>query len=375
MNRQALLKALLAAKPSLGPTDGVLPMLSHFCFMDDILYAYSDVTATIVEIATGLTCALHGETLIGLLGVLGTDEVDIKLLNATTASINLGTGTAKVPMRGAEDFIFELPNEEAVATFVFDAAAIKAMEVCLQSVAKDSMKAEFNGVTITADAKTGIQMYSTNNVTASRAQLGKFVGRKVATAVLPVEACDQMLKLNAGSPDKFGTVQICERTAMVDYAAGVSMVTKLIPGKLQVFHNVFAGHADKATFFSLPPELLGEIQKALVVLSRNAIKEIELVFDKGTMTVTADGIMGKLKTKIGTAAPADFAAKVFINPEHVLRILPHVDEIAVNHERSLVFRGDGLTHLISSISRVQAPPEQQPDKIPKPNIEEDDIPF
>ncbi len=82
-----------------------------------------------------------------------------------------------------------------------------------------------------------------------------------------------------------------------------------------------------------------------------------------------------MKTMIGTTAPK-LEATVYVDPDFVLRILPHVDEMAVNDKRSLVFQGNGITHVISSISRVvNNPPEEQAKKPQAMNIEDDDIPF
>lgn len=378
VNRQDLLKALLAAKPSLGGSDGVIPILSHFCFMGDVVYAWSDVTATIVPIETGMTCALHGDTLIGVLAAMDKDDVTIGMQDGN-ATINVGTGTVKVPKLDAKDFLFDPPAEETVFDFIFGDDAIKAMGVCLQSTGSDTMRPEYMGVTVRA-TKEGVFFYSTNNTTATRYALGLDKVKKPGAVVLPVEACQQMVKLNQGSSE-FGTVEVAQKTASITFSDGVTLVCKLIPAKIDMMDKVFRAHVDNARFFALPPQLEAELRRAEVLLSKDGVKEAELAFAKGMLTISVAGTLGTMRTAVSVADKA-VDAKVYVNPEVVLRILGHVDQIAVNDNQSLVFHGGGLDHVISSMARVRkeeapAPAVKagRPTMKPRPNIEEDDIPF
>jgi hypothetical protein len=134
MNTQELIAALTLAKPCLGSPDSLLPVLTHFCFFDDIVYAYNEVSAIVIALDTKLNCGLHGDTLLGILSAAGAEEVKVKTGKDDVADINVGNGWVKVPAMKPETFVFEMPEEAPQCTVPLSDDFCSGLEACLVSV-------------------------------------------------------------------------------------------------------------------------------------------------------------------------------------------------------------------------------------------------
>ena len=367
MKTSEMLTALGLAKSSLGPNDSQMQVLTHFCFVDDIIYAYNDITAVVVEAQTGLSCALHGETLMGILAVAGAEEVKIKL-EGGGASLDVGNGWVKIPVLPKEDFLFTFPDEDPVLELTFTDAMAAAFERCLMSVGTDTLRPEFSGITVQVN-KDSVVFYSTDNVSATRFKPeGKFLSRKTMTTVIPGIACEQMLKLRG--PDT--KIALGERAGVMS-AGQVTLVTKLLPAVVGQFEGIFAKHVEPSTFCPLPVELGREIAKAVVLLGKESVKRCVLNFGRGEATVSASGVLGSMKTTVPMPKNQPVNGLVIMSPELIARILPYADTIAVNDQSSLVFQKGGMTHIISS-SAVSSKPPTKGNKVDADGLEED-IPF
>lgn len=344
-----LLAALKIAQPCLGGAENALPVLSHFCFMGDALYAFDDLTAILVEQETGLHCALHGPTLLGLLEA-STSAQDVKVSMAEhSVGLDVGTGRVRVPMLKEQDFILKLPGDAPQFSLQLTAEVVKGFELCLLSVGKDSLQPEFMGATV-AVVDGSLVFYSSDNASATRYVPQKFVtlARDFA-AVLPEESISKLLRLcsSLGRGDAV-TLALSARGAVVQFggAPGVTWFSKVLQAKPEIYVKVFEGHAVGATVCELPPELAAEVMKASVLLSRESVKQCVLNFGGGRITVEANGTLGSMSTTV--PCDGELTGAVCVVPEDLVRVLPYSSQIAVNNERSLLLSGGGFTHILSS---------------------------
>lgn len=353
MNRAALLAALKTAAPALGDDGSALPALAHFCFEDDSLLAYNDVVAVIVAYKTGLTLGLHGSTLLGVLGAARAEDVEIKVKGSTATLV--GGGRVELPVIDKADFVFTLPEAEPILAAPLSEEIRQAIEVCLISVAEDSMRPEYNGVTFRI-LKTGALLFSTDNNTATRVELkAKIVGRKEAALVLPKVAADLVLKLfpKDGKP----TITICEKIAIVQFGGNpdVTLVTKLLGTPSMKLDEVFKLHATEGDGCPLPDGLSAEIEKAIVLTSRDSLKEVTLFAGKGELSITVSASLGKMRTTL-PLEDKKIVGSVTVSPEYLKRILPFVSRFSINDERSLVLHdgaGGVLSHIVSAVPKAQ----------------------
>lgn len=346
-----LLDALKIAAPALGELSKTpLPVLEHFCFADDSLYAYNDRMTIIVEHPTQLSVGLHGATLLGILGASAAEEVEINI-KGKIATLS-GSGKIELPVMDPADFVFTLPDEEPALSVALSEDMLSSIEMCLLSVGEDSLRPEYNGIALRT-GKDGMVLYSTDNVTATRAQPAgmKIISRKAVVAVLPKEACVQILKLfKQGSKPQ---MHLGEKVAIIEFGGepAVTLVAKLLGEPSAKLAEVFDEHTAGATPWPVPEGLEREIAKAQVLTSRDPLKECVIVVEEGQMEVSVQATLGKMNSTL-PITDKKAAGEVRVNPDHVARILPHVSHLHINDGRSLVFSKNGLTHLVSSAPKA-----------------------
>jgi DNA polymerase III sliding clamp (beta) subunit (PCNA family) len=342
MKASKLLAALSAAKPSLGSSDA-LPILSHFVFDKEIVYAYNDVTAIIIEHESDLSCALHGDTLIGLLDLAAPDEdVQIRTGKAGVIEMRTKAGWVKIPALPITDSPFSMPASTVDNQIPINEELVKGLERCLISVSSNSLKPEFSGITFWAAANQDLCMYSTDNTSASRYSFPLAGKHGTIATVLPEIACRQIIKLFGAFGD--GTLGIGPAAAEASFKSA-TLISKLLESKPMTFIDVFKEHADGAVQSGRPEGFEREIKQAVLLTSREIQKVCLLTVEKSMLTITAEGSLGNMSSVIG----CDQKENIFlhIDPVLILRALPHGVNIAIR-KRCMVLSGGNFTHLISA---------------------------
>lgn len=390
MKTASIIAALELAKASLGGTDSVLPILSHYVFMGDVLYAYNDVTAVVVEEATGLECAVHGDTLLAMLKAGPAEEWKVAMEADGILHIAMARGYAELPTLPLDGAAFTMPEEALTVELPVTLALVTALERVMLSVGQDSLKAEFSGVTFELKPGAGaLMLFTTDNHRASVAEIGiGKVGKKAfVSAVMAPQAVQLLLKL-AEAKGAGGTLAFGRTTAVVTFGETVpitTMVAKLLPAAPEHYHNVFEAHA-AGDLYSLPDGLVPEITRASTVLAREPVQECYLTVGGGQLHVAAQGSLGKLSTRVPVPdAPKAAKGAVNVDPAHVAAVLPFCTVVGINDARSLVLAADGFTTVISSRPNVEAPPDKPAAAKRAPKIKprttgipadaDDDIPF
>lgn len=347
MKAAKLLAALSAAKPSLGSSDA-LPILSHFVFDREIVYAYNDITAVIIEHESDLSCALHGDTLIGLLELAAADEdVQIRTGKAGVTELRTRTGWVKIPSLPITDSPFTMPASSVENSIPINEEFVRGLERCLISVSDNSLKPEFSGVTLwAAAADKNVTMYSTDNRSGCRYTFPCKIKATLLAIVLPEIACRQLLKLQAAFGD--GVLGIGPAAAEASFN-GATLVTKLLAAKPDVFIGVFKEHADSVTQVAVPEGFEREIKQAALLTSREAIKSCLLTVNEGRLRITAEGSLGNMESTL--ACEQKNAAALRVDPNLILRALPHAVNTAIGG-RSMVLSAGSFTHLISVNARA-----------------------
>ena len=334
----------------------------------------------IVGHPTGLQLGLHGTTLLGVLSASRAEDIEFKVKGAV-ATIT-GAGRIELPVLNAEDFIFTIPDEEPIMSATLGTDIRNAIELCLISVAEDSLRPEFNGVTLRI-GKGGTVLFSTDNSTLTRAEPKgvKVPSRKEAALVLPKVAADLILKLLPA--DGTAKLHIGEKLAIVEFGGNpeVTLITKLLGTPSTKLDDVFKQHAGGESC-ALPEGLDAEIAKARVLTSRDSLKECTLVAEKGTLTVSVDATLGKMKSVL-KLADKKLDGQVCVNPDFVARVLPFVSMMQLNTDRSLVLSAEGLSHIIAAVPRsapetprVEAPAQRAvPARGKASDVHDEDVPF
>jgi len=352
-----VVKALSLAKPSLGAADSVLPILSHFCFMDDMVYAYNDIVATVVFVPpTGLVCGLHGDTLLGILEASGAEDATVTLdETGTSAKLDVSGGRVKVPALAEQDFIFVLPDAEPIASIKVSDELIRGMELCLKSVGNDSLRPEFAGVTFVLKDKKA-SFFSTNNETAARYMVAdQIAGRKEIAVVIPPQACEQLIRLQKALGG--GTIAFIDGNMTVEYETDVGLlavlVSKTFAARADLMQSVFTAHADTKTQFApIPAALARELKKATVVLARDSAKACLIYVRDGSWFIEASGDLGSMTGQV--LGDKKTAGSVVVGPDTLLQMMGHTDSVKINESSSIVLSKGGYTGIISHMQAAAA---------------------
>lgn len=371
-----LMRALDTAKASLGPSDSAQPILGHFCFGDDCVYAYNDVTAIVMALHHGVDCGLHGETLLGMLSVIGTEELAFEH-GEHSVKFKVANGYMEVPKMHAKDFLFEMPGHIAARLAIpLTAEFLNALDLCLAACDEMNLNPAFAGVTVVNNDAGGITLYATNNETAVRCEVlpGECETKEDVEVVLPVRACVQLLKL-AG---KDTLLEIGDGIALCEFPDG-ALFTKLLPADVAMFESVFDKSFDSIAdnLEEIPKGMGREVAKAAVVLGKEKEKYCTIGFAKDGMQVNAAGVLGRMETVL--KMKCGHVARVLVMVDPILKVLPHVTHFFANDGESIVFANPetGLVQMICSrpMQKEQEKPKPGLKKKKQTEIEEDDIPF
>lgn len=343
-----VLKALALAKASLGDAASPLPILSHFCFLGDMLYAYNDITATVFFEPTGLNCALHGDTFIGVLEASGADEVGVEIKDGY-ATLDASGGRVKVPTLTADDFIFTMPEGEPLVSVKITDELVKGIELCMKSVGADSLRPEFAGVTFSL-RKGVAQFMSTDNETAARYRVpGSIAGRKEISVVIPAQGCEQLLRLQKARGG--GTIAFTDKDMQVSYEDSGTLicvlVSKVFAARVDMLETIFTKHADGgAAQVPIPVLLTRELKKASIVLAREASKACMITARDGTWFVEAKGDLGSVNGHVGGVDKRS-SGTVVVDPDTLIRMLGYTETVCINTNESIVLVKGGYTGVIS----------------------------
>ncbi len=347
MKRDDLLFALNAAKASLVGVD-FIPILSHFCFTPEQVYAYDDISAVFVDFETGIEGAVKGDLLLGVLQTCG-EDVELKQ-KGSTLEINTPNGTMKLPVLDSKEFMFKMPDMPNQREYPFTEDLRTALELCAATVGRDPRRPEFIGITIMHGKEpNSFLLYSTDNVTLSRCVVGKPKGIE-QRFVLPKSTAEQALTLvklqkgDAGDP-----VMVLDDTVavfLIDARWPITVVGKLLGYKGTDFDDIIAKNAPKEGYFEMPEDVLNAVRRSIVVASKSAEKLVTLATDgkKLSLHTKSDLAEASANYTLNKSVPE---ATATVDAEALLRALLMVNEAAVS-ERGVTLRSDFYTHIISA---------------------------
>jgi DNA polymerase III sliding clamp (beta) subunit (PCNA family) len=196
INRKRLLQRLKLAEPALSEY-GLVPVMQHFWFTGDRVIAYDDRIAISTSLKTEFRGAVPGKHLIALLTMLRVRWFEL-LAENDQASIRFGDTHLIMPLLPPDEFesVFHMPRmakENAIRGLA--GPFLAAVEDCLSSVSKHTVKPDQLGVTlIPRDGE--LLLFSTNGAALSHVRLPvnstNGFNRRV---ILSANFCRAMLRL------------------------------------------------------------------------------------------------------------------------------------------------------------------------------------
>lgn len=348
MKLNELKTALKFAAPALSSND-FIPALSQFCFCGDMVYAWNDVTAIIVNLNSGLNCGLQGDTLLGILDASPdmNEEVDISV-KEDIALLKMAKGNVKLPVKLPDEFVFEVPDTEPQVKIPLDASFIEALQLCLLCVSDNALRLNLNGVTIVV-AQGKAFLYASNGTIA-----GKYEGitaKGSLTAIIPKFACEQIISLHKVLVDEKqkAFVEIGKTFLQVTFP-NVMLISKLIAEKAVDFREVFDSVLDDLALYEIPTALTPELTKAHILQGKELEKKCTLSQDK-SLRVDAVGTLGEVHSEMKLLRKQPERQTGF-QPEQMLRVLPYVLKMGITENHRIVMQDKEakFTYIIAGYS-------------------------
>lgn len=350
--RGELLGALNLAKVALGKATFV-PVLSHFCLTGSAVEAFDDTTAVSVAFDTSVVCAVPGDLLLRLLTSLSSSTVALELKD-NALHIAGARSKLKLPALGEEAFVFNHKYGTLLSECIVNQQVLEGIGKCLVSVGADPTHPAQMGITITGgDSAT---LYSTDNVTMSRFDLGAGVWPEEESVLLPTMFCQQLLGLAKAFEGEELVIQFYDSCAVCLFGEKAKLYTKLLAiDKPLNFDAVFKSMVPKGgSYTELPPSWEAAFVRAAALADQKA-PATHVVVEEGQALLDTTSTSGVASDSFDWDAPA---ADFWVDPQHVIRATKVCDQVQFG-KRAVVMRQGEFTHLITHCSRTKAETEKK----------------
>jgi len=325
-----------------------VPVLTHFCFTKDLVYAYDDRTAIVCAHGSDFECAIPGRALLDLLDG-ASDGFTLEQKGAEAVLTDKGS-IMRLPTLSKSDFVFEVPKDKPIASYALTEALVRALETAAANANREAIRPNLMGVTLVADTRR-LLMYGTDNVTLTRVTAPAKRGGDVS-AILARESCDLIVKTwnDLREANVRATFSIGKHTALVEYEAEeyppIALYAKLIQAEPQDFERTLVDHSKGAEYVDVNDELRKAVRRANVVNGDEIEKRCTLEPQDNFIDVSAKGPLGELKARVrckGVGAGDPYP----VNPELLARALDHCSRIGFGGKSlTLANEEDGVETLI-----------------------------
>jgi DNA polymerase III sliding clamp (beta) subunit (PCNA family) len=343
MNRENLVKTLELLQPALAKDDTV-PIFQCFTLNEGSVCAYNDSLGIVGPLEdtqhTPSGIALHGSTLYGLLSSSRSEEVLFSTLDDQIA-ITAGKTVSKLPHYDESQFIFEIPEDRWNASTPCDQEFIQALNICLDTVSKDTTQAALNGVTIEGGSMFSCDGDALTSIEVKSLEIGK------SRAMLQTEFCDAVLRLCTTLGTDEGTLSFSDEWMRFQYEewaiyGRVLQIPDPIDFKSEIKKTL---KGKKVEYRSLPDNFKGSLIRARVLADPES-KKTKLTIKSNNLEVFTETHMGEVKDTMAFGH-ADVVADV--NAAYLQRALKYCDQIAI-FDNCVLFRGaPNVLQLISNM--------------------------
>jgi len=345
MKTQEIIDACNLCKSSLMGGDFV-PILSHFCFVGDYIYAYNDISAVVVDLDTDLHCAVKGPPLLGILNTLG-KEVSLEQTDKGVC-IKSGKTIMYLASLPESDMVFEFPQFDERGTTVVSLTPdiIEGLKLCCETVGENAMDKQYTGIAFSIYGSGELHIYSSDNVTVSRFISSTVITQKTGPRLflLPAASVRQIIDMWEPDSTENQRIELDSNWAVGQFPSG-AVVSKLMTEEAPDYAKVFNNVAD-VSWVTLPEQFSPTLKRAQVLSegASDAIVEFELKENVLKLSIKAalGSFTDEMKLRTGPAM------KGKIRPASALHAAEVGEEIALT-KRCLGFKKGDYTCLVSLV--------------------------
>ena len=351
MNRQELQEALNLCKSSLS-TQEFIPVLTHFCFTGESVYAYNDFQCIEVDFPSDLNCAIPGQFLTKLLDSYTSEDITMTM-DDNVVVVKSGRSTVKIPVLDSDQFIYSLPDGAGdLATLKIDSRFLSGMSKCLLSVGDNAVRPEEMGITL--DAGDTDYLFSTDNNTISRYDV-KFnitQGELKDKVILPTAFCEDLLRITDQLGDEEVNLVIGKDYVFADINdSEVTIFTKLIDDlKIMDYRSLLkqlVKPEDMTKFQTVPEDLVLALDRSQLILSKEEDRMTKFELSGTNCSINSHSVYGDSDDEI-ELAKENVDCTFWVDPKYLSRAAKVCTKILFKEE-VLLFQEGNFLHLVSHV--------------------------
>lgn len=326
-----------------------IPVLNHFCFAEDLVYAYDDVSAIIVSLDSKLSCAMHGDTLSKLVSLA---DADIKLAKKGEAvSFVSGALRADLPCLGPDEFLFALPEEEFAPAFAFTDELLAFLAICTAGTSQDPLLNRA-WTAVAVHLGTAPALFAYDSVGLVKCVPSKPLGKKARRILIPESTCAQIVGITSALGIEAAQVkmQISDGYIRVDFesdAHEVYLIGKLLPEEVPDYDGLINKLQLSGKTFALPSGFAKAVEQVAVVVSDETEPACTVAVTKKEMEVSGKGKLGEAHATLKLDKDVK-AATAAVDPGHLKRYSDKVTGMMID-DGGVVLYGDGLSYYIGPV--------------------------
>lgn len=350
MNTEELATAIQLCAPAV-VTSNYIPVLSHFCFSKDSMYAYDDVSAIIVKLETDLNCALRAGPLSQLVGFCGA-QVKFKP-NGEGVLMTSGRSKFNLPMLGPKEFVYHEPEEDWTLELDLTPDFRAGLAMCTQSVSKDPLlHKEWTAVAVRS-GPSGTVLHAFDGIGLIRYSSDVKGAKKDRSFLLPQSVCTQIgtlcARLLENSEDK-ATLHVGKNYVQLTFKEAkpeVRLVGKLLPEKAPDHEGLIEGLKLSSKPFAIPKGFHAAVAKVAVVVAGETEPRCTIEVDGEQMIVRGEGQLGSSETVLDLAKPVKKASAT-LDPDRLSRYEDRLERMAVD-SGSIAMHGPGVDYYTAAM--------------------------
>jgi DNA polymerase III sliding clamp (beta) subunit (PCNA family) len=337
MDRAALIKTLELVKPALAPKN-LVPIFQCFTFVPGSVTAYNDTIAITGPCDLEETCAIHGNTLLGILSTHSAEEVSVEL-DEQNVTLTAGKSITKMPFEPEDNFLFQEPTGKWPNKVPFTQSMFEAMELCLETVSTDETQQALHGITFEGDC-----FYSCNGDTITRAR----VKEKIKTRVLmPTPFCEAVAKLWSSLGMTKGMLQFSDEWVFANFEDWAVYGRVLAVDNPIDFEALIKRTVKKDVTMQPIPDAFSEALSRARVLADPESQKTKVTVTKGRIKLLTETPMGEAADDLPFKGHPDIVANV--NAAYIHKALQRCDLIAFHDNCVVLEKGDDVLLLVSNM--------------------------
>ena len=347
LERAAMLEALGTVRPALATKD-LIEELTHVWFDGESIMAYNDADLGIqVPFESPFQGGIRGQLLIGLLTNSRAKEISLEPSKGSAMILKAARARVELAVLGPERAVWAFPAPKPKEAFPLSEAFLGGLKSVLISVGNDTSLPEKQGVTMDADGKGNLTMFTTDAKSIARFDLKEVKLKHKFRAIVPTAFCQQLLRLCAEGD----LLELRSDCVIASNVKGVNIYARLVACEqprdfFEIFEREVPG-GEPEGLFEIPGRLALALERAIVLIDGAQEDAVRVWSDAGKMFIGASAAgRGELSDDSVVLPKGIPDFDCLIMPDLVKRAIPYCTHMAFG-SCLCMDDGEGFSYLVA----------------------------